>query len=867
MPDSFLEEPQHGAPEENLEPKGFTRSPALTVLIVFGMGILIDAFYPLPLLDWISFSCLAAVLWGIAYYQRRHLVSTCLLLILLFCLGGLRHHVFWSSQPPDHISRILERQVREDDAEKLIRVTGVVSSAPQTKIPDEAEQFNPDEPQQRTSLLLSCRELDTGKNSIPVSGNILLTVYEPAAPNQPAPCSLGDTIDVCGKLKPIASKQNPRDFDFNLYYRKRLIVARLSVKSSEAIHVTMKAAPWSWWTIRQSVQNRIRTTILGQTSGPAQGVALALLLGDRSEMDPKVRQDFSHSGLIHFLAISGLHIGFFSLFVWSLCHVVNLPRKVTVGLLVLAIGFYLSIIEVRPPILRAASFCILVALGLISWRTITTVNLVCVSALLILLINPTDLFDPGTQLSFLAVAAILWTVQQEFYRQPFQQSWIPLYWRIRAEDPALQSSFERTLIRSFRMFYSVFLVTLFIWILTAPLVMYHFNLLTPIGLLLNTLIFPFLFLVLLLGYLLIIPGTLLPWTSHLFGYAFNASLQFLLRIVEFTARIPGGHYDVPSPSLWWLVGYYLFVLLAVLPVRLRNAIFSPVWLRKMRLSLVPCWVMGGLLIPIVATEEPALQCTFIAVDHGAAILIETPSGRSILYDAGSMAPVDQTYDKIRKTLLAHGIRRVDLMLISHADRDHYNAASRLIENQYVRALAFPKAFLDQQQSGAMEVGELAENSQIPVELINQGDSLVLDSETSFEVLHPGVNDVFLNDNPASLTVLVSYRGHKILLTGDLEGDGLQNVLSRESPGKIDILLSPHHGSKTANTRALADWARPDYLIVSGGKKSTVANLKQIYPKPTRIFSTTTDGAITCRISQGGTVRVVPFRNTPRMREQ
>ena len=93
MPDSFLEEPQHGAPEENLEPKGFTRSPALTVLIVFGMGILIDAFYPLPLLDWISFSCLAAVLWGIAYYQRRHLVSTCLLLILLFCLGGLRHHV------------------------------------------------------------------------------------------------------------------------------------------------------------------------------------------------------------------------------------------------------------------------------------------------------------------------------------------------------------------------------------------------------------------------------------------------------------------------------------------------------------------------------------------------------------------------------------------------------------------------------------------------------------------------------------------------------------------------------------------------------------------------------------------------------
>ncbi|MCA9017272.1 MAG: ComEC/Rec2 family competence protein, partial [Planctomycetaceae bacterium] len=554
----------------------------------------------------------------------------------------------------------------------------------------------------QTNLILDCRELIAETANVPVSGKIYVTIYDPVSTiqqNSPALFSVGDTIEVCGELKPFSLKENPHDFDFRTHFRKQQIDAVLTLKSSQAVNLIAKSSVLSWKSLRQQVHDSLAQLIRKNTSETTQAVGLALLLGDRAELSPRIKTKFSQSGLIHFLAISGLHIGFFSVFIWSICHLMNLPRTAAVILLLLAISFYLSIIEVRPPILRAASFCALVTLGLINWRAITTLNLVSISALLILIVNPTDLFDVGTQLSFLAVAAIVWTVQQDFFQNPFQQSWLPLRWRILASDPVLQSTLQSFLIRYFRMLYSIFLVTFFIWVVTAPLVLYHFKLLAPVGLLVNTLIFPFLFLILLLGYLLIFLGSIVPFLSGILGACFDYSLCLLLWVVEFAADIPWAHFELPAPPVWWLLVYYSLILLAILPVQLN---FTHYWnwlLQKIRLSMVPAWILMGLLLPLLTANSESLHCTFIAVNHGISILIETPDGKTILYDAGSMSPVEQTYSKIKNTLLSHGIRRVDLLLISHADRDHFNAAAELISNHYIRAIAFPQAFLSQKQEG------------------------------------------------------------------------------------------------------------------------------------------------------------------------
>lgn len=838
------------------------RFPALSILISFSLGILIDAYTQIELRSWIILSVVFSISWVISYRTHWRHGSTVILLLLVTCLGGMRHHEFWFCHSPNHITRIFKEQNQTKSKKQLIRVGGVIRTKPQIRITTEDERFNPNQPTQRTNLILECQELISNSEKIPVSGNIYVTIDEkdPRLQQKKNPLfSVGDVIDVYGELKIISGRDNPTDYDFQSHYRKQQIDVKLFVNSSAAVNLITKSDSSSWNSMRDKIHDSLAKLIVKNTSEQTQSIGLALLLGDRSGLTPTIRKKFSQSGLIHFLAISGLHIGFFTIFIWSICHLVNVPRSVAVFLLLFAIIFYLSIIEIRPPILRAASFCALVTFGLINWRTISALNLVSLSAIIILVINPTDLFDVGTQLSFLAVGAILWTIQQDFFQNPFQQAWVPLRWKILASDPVLQTPVQGFLIRYFRLLYSVFCITLFIWIATAPLVLFHFNLISPIGLLINTLIFPFLFLILLLGYLLIFVGSILPFLSSFLGLCFDYCLRLLLWVVETGSSIPYAHFDLPAPPVWWLLIYYSLIVMIIIPVPLKTQQRFSWILQKLRMSMIPIWIMIGLSLLLSEKRSTSLQCTFVAVNHGISILIETPEGQTILYDAGSMSPIEQTYLKIKKTLLDHGIRRVDLLLISHADRDHFNSASQLISNQYIRAIAFPRSFLVKQQRGTFSLCETAYQQQIPITLIGKGDQIELDSGVTFEVLHPGFQDSYENDNPASLTILISFQGRKILLTGDLEGEGLIQLINQPMNSNVDVLLSPHHGSISANTAELNQWAKPDFVVVSGGKKETLPQLQNVYGPNTKIYSTNEHGAITCLIDNSGKLKIIPFR--------
>ncbi|HAH49042.1 ComEC/Rec2 family competence protein [Gimesia sp.] len=846
------------------------RYPALTVLICFAAGILLDAWLSPEISFWLLSAVAALICWLLTFRAHWGQTATFMLLTVVVCLGALRHHEFWFCRSPEHVTRLLPPTDQQQDSSCTVRLAGKISSKPDIRDLSEDELLNPEQPQRRIQFTLACQNL-LMKNSdeVPITGKVRVFITENRTTSESALASqlaAGDLIDICGELKRCAKPDNPEDYDFSIYFRKQKIDATLSVKIPEAVTMLKKSDDYSWSRVRTAVHNWFKTLIVSHTSESTQPVALALLLGERTQLSAKVRQEFSQSGLIHFLAISGLHIGFFSVFVWSICHILNLPRTVTVTLLVLAILFYLSIIEIRPPILRAASFCVLVTLGLVNWRTITTLNLVCVSALIILLINPTDLFDVGTQLSFLAVATILWTVNQDFYKNLYQQTWLPLSWRLKANDPLLQTPLQRWAFQYFRMLYTIFLVTFFIWIATAPLVLYHFNLLAPIGLIVNTLIFPFLFLILLLGYLLMFVGSLLPFTAGILGFCFDQSLQILLGIVEWSSNLPLSHFELPSPALWWILVYYVLLLICGLSGFWKQRWITRIPFKQLRLSLLPVWILAGLSVPLLIPQQPALRCTFIAVNHGVSILIEAPGGETILYDAGSLSPVEQTYLKIKKTLLARRIRRVDLLLISHADRDHYNSAAELIAKGYVRELAFPQSFLARFQKGTLELCDAALEEQVPVKLIGKGDCIQLGDTTSIEVLHPEYGNQYQDDNPSSLTLRISYGGRQILLTGDLEGAGLNKLLSLPVSGRVDVLLSPHHGSRTANTRELNAWAKPAYVIVSGGQKQTIPVLKKTFSENTQIYSTRQHGAIVCQVDKTGNLTVKPFRRDDNQKE-
>ncbi len=351
---------QPGSMPFNLSLKTSERFPALSILISLSLGILFDSYVPLKLYIWIFLSIVLSISWIISYQSRWNSCSTVILLLLASCLGGLRHHEFWNCHAPNHITQILQKDDQTEPNSQLIRVAGVIITEPQVQVPSDDEQFNPDQLTQRTNLILDCRELISNTTRISVSGNVYVTLFDNLVPGEPARLttfSIGDKIDVCGELKKFSERDNPSDFDFHTHFRKQKIDAVLRVKSSQAVNLISRHNLYSWNSSRESIHNSLAGLIKNNTSRQTQPVGLALLLGDRSGITPAIRKKFSQSGLIHFLAISGLHIGFFTVFIWSICHLVNIPRKVAVVLLLFAIIFYLSIIEIRPPILSAGAFC------------------------------------------------------------------------------------------------------------------------------------------------------------------------------------------------------------------------------------------------------------------------------------------------------------------------------------------------------------------------------------------------------------------------------------------------------------------------------------------------------------------------------
>ncbi|MCH7688802.1 MAG: MBL fold metallo-hydrolase [Planctomycetes bacterium] len=239
-----------------------------------------------------------------------------------------------------------------------------------------------------------------------------------------------------------------------------------------------------------------------------------------------------------------------------------------------------------------------------------------------------------------------------------------------------------------------------------------------------------------------------------------------------------------------------------------------------------------------------------------AILIELPNGKTLLYDAGSLQNGTFAGRTVQNALWNRGLSRIDTMVISHADVDHFNGVPQLLKTIPIGSLLVAPQFLDLDQKAVEVVYQTASAENIPFVEIGRENRLLLDRTVIIEVLHPEKHSPKSDghaddDNANSVVLLIEYAGRRILLTGDLEEQGLDELLNHQPPRKIDVMLSPHHGSPDSNTTQLARWARPDFVTVSAGKSRRLEALQATYGSDTKLFSTALHGAVTFRIEPGG----------------
>jgi competence protein ComEC len=333
-----------------------------------------------------------------------------------------------------------------------------------------------------------------------------------------------------------------------------------------------------------------------------------------------------------------------------------------------------------------------------------------------------------------------------------------------------------------------------------------------------------------------------PPLAALFGALCGCSLACLQVVVEWAEGVPAGHVWAPGPGLWWVLGFYAGLLAVMIWGR---PIVRPKW----QLAILCGWILLGLAPPLAraATRNDALRCSFIAMGHGESILLEMPGGQNLLYDAGSLGSPEYATRSIADFLWDRGIVRLDGIVLSHADVDHYNAVPGLLERFHVAAVYVSPLMFDRFGSsgptdGPSELRRAIDAAGVPIREIWAGDRLRIGSGVSIDVLHPPRRGVIASDNANSLVLVVEYADRRILLPGDLESPGLEDLLA-EMTYNCDVLLAPHHGSRRSDPPGLAAWCSPEVVVVSGARNADPVVRRTYERSGACVYNTGQDGAV------------------------
>ena len=816
--------------------RSFGRFPLVPVALAVSIGILTDRFLQFAPSIYVTLSigsCLG-LLSGFRI-PSRHLTALSAL-VLCSASGALHHHLIWWSTPEDDIGRQLRARPM------LMKIRGRVADHPAILLPVDSRRSAIPQTD-LTWLTLACEQIVTPDRRVDVSGQLRVSVA-----GRLAHVRQGDQVTVLGEASGLPTQQNPGESSIADSLRRQRLRGILRVKRPELIQVHSNSThPFT--TAASWLRSRCESALQSSLTGTSLPIASALLIGDRSMISRDVRDSFVESGTMHLLAISGLHIGILTGFIFACCRLCGWSDRQSVGFVLALLAVYLAVADLRPPVIRACVIVSIWSIGKLLRRPSFSANSLAGAAIVVLALNPTDLFDVGAQLSFLAVAAILWLIA---VRNTTSSSDIAA----ESDDAEILLPKWRQQLRPiWRWLTAAYLTTGTIWLLTMPLVAAAFNVVPVVGLLVNVLLIPLVGAALCVGFLSLVLGVVHPVLAVPTGYIFDVLLNVLLSAVRTASSFEYGHFYVPSLPQWWLLGIYSLIATAMLWMVWRRG--SP-WLW----TAAALWILFGTSIAMKPEKQSGMRCTFLSVGHGLSVLIETPSGKAMLYDAGSLADSRKATRAVKQALWERGRRRIDTIVISHADVDHYNGVADLFHTIGIGKVQFSPQFLDESQPGTIEINGLAKEHGTQVGEISAGDHLHLDPQVAIRVLLPEAGPRYSSDNAGSIVLEIEYKNRRILLTGDLENEGLFQLMVAPAR-QADILLSPHHGSLPANPRTLAEWCNPTWIVASSGNRFPGERLRTQYGEyGPRVVSTFESGAIEFRISPQGEIQKQHWGDAP-----
>jgi competence protein ComEC len=817
-------------------PGSVWRAPLVPVALVFTAGVVLDRYASPPLAASLSVAALALLAALCALSSPRPGLPLVYLALSGAAFGAAYHHYRHDFYPADDIGNVAPAEPHP----ALLR--GRLDEEPFHAPPLPSDPLRSFTPGETTAAVLRATHLRQRDDWAPVSGRVRLLV----AGNLEG-LHVGDEVEAVGQLAAPQGPSNPGEFDYAGYLRDQGVRAVLVVRKTPG-GVTRLARGWtgspSGWVavVRGWGQDVLKRELPPRT----RGVAVALLLGEGAPMTAADWDKYVRTGVIHVLAISGQHLAVLALFLWWALRALGVRQRRGAWLVAFLLLGYAVLTGGRPPALRSGVVVFAACLGLVLRRPGMPANLFALGWLAVGLLNPTDLFASGCLLSFLSVAVLYWCA-----RPLLQREHDPMEAVIDSARPA----WLRLLRWSGRWVLESYAVTLLIWLAITPLAVSRYNLVAPVGILLGPVLTVLASFALFAGFGLLGAAALCPPLTALFVPVVHLSLTACEWLVDAAVGWPFSHVYVGNVPEWWLWLFYggLLAVLTQAPLR-----------RHWRWAAVGGvgWLCVGLLGGAARLPPDELRVTFLAVGHGGCTVLELPDGRTLLYDAGAIGGPDVTRRQIAPFLWARGVRRIDEVFLSHADLDHFNGLPDLLWRFAVGQITCTPTFADKHTGAVTHTLDAIRRHGVPVRIVKAGDRLTA-GDVTFDVLHPPAAGPEGNENARSLVLCVRHAGHTLLLTGDLESPGMEQVL-RLAPRGCDVLQAPHHGSRRLDAAGLTAWARPRLVVSCQGRPRGAPGEPEAYTRGgCQFLGTWPHGAVTV-VSHRSGLAVETFKTRQRL---
>jgi competence protein ComEC len=770
--------------DAGVHPEGIHRL-AVPVAIALVAGIAVGACRP-GQTAWVG---IALILCGTRLVRniRAGRSGLCSPILFIALLGYLSIQPWVIDVVPDHhVSRFV--------GDRTWRISGVIAERPNLA-------------HGRWRFLLEADGLKSGGEHHPVSGRLLVS-----GRGDWLGAGRGDRVIFSGRLRRIRGFANPGGFDYERYMALQAV--RVSAYARRNTLKVVAETSSDTWRGKLDVYRKRLGTMLDQALNdyPPQTVQLlhALLLGDRDQVSPQIRQAFNRAGVSHVLAISGLHIGMvatvsFVMVKWLLTWIPLMLRHAWTRKGAALAGFgavlgYGLLAGLSPSTQRAM---IMVSLFLVTYwvgRRYDWLNTLAVAALVILWLYPPALLSISFQLSFSAVLAILIGLSAIPGFSPDSES--PWYGRL------------------FRRLVSFVWVSLLAVGGTLPLVLYYFNQASIAGPVVNLFVVP------LVG-MVIVPAGL----AGVAAAAINASLAAFLwhiaaitmdgvrMIVQWSAQLPWASVQTVTPTGLEICLYYLLAAVLV------------GWKRipRPRTVLAVIVILGFLDAGYWIHQRfgrQDLRVTVIDVGQGTANLIQFPGGATALIDGGGFSD-STTFDVgarvVGPLLWRLKIATVDLVVLSHADSDHLNGLLYILEHFHVKEVwtngeaSSSQAFRQWRHLiGTLPVRH-PDWQTLPTNEVCRGVRIrILAPPRDFR--RRRTRESWRDLNNDSLVLQLKYRDVSFLFTGDIRAAAEKDLVSRLGAATLlsTVLIVPHHGSRHSSTTPFLRAIQPKEALISTG---------------------------------------------------